>query len=90
LANTVTVTNPGSQTSRLGRHTSLQIRATDSGGSTLTYSAVGLPSGLSINSSTGLISGTPDQLGTHSVTVTATDTTSAKNSATFNWTIARH
>jgi serine protease len=88
-ANIVTVTNPGSQTSRLSRHTSLQIRATDSGGSTLTYSASGLPSGLSINPSTGLISGTPTKLGTYSVTVTGTDTTAAKGSTTFSWTVAR-
>ena len=42
---------------------SLQVSATDSAaGSTLSYSASGLPAGLSINSSTGLISGTPSTL----------------------------
>ena len=58
--NTVTVTNPGNQTGTVGTATSLQITASDSAsGQTLTYSATGLPAGLSINSSTGLISGTP-------------------------------
>src|SRR6202043_4224878 len=46
-----------------------------------------LPAGLSINSSTGLISGTPTATGTGSVTVTAKDTTGAAGSATFSWTV---
>jgi O-glycosyl hydrolase len=87
--NTVTVTSPGSQTSTAGTAASLQISASDSAaGQTLTYSATGLPAGLSINSSTGLISGTPTTAGTSSVTVTATDTTGASGSATFSWTVA--
>jgi hypothetical protein len=87
-ANTVTVTNPGSQTSTVGTAASLQVSASDSAsGQTLTYSATGLPAGLSINSSTGLISGTPTTAGTSSVTVTATDTTGASGSASFSWTV---
>jgi serine protease len=86
--NTVTVTNPGNQTGTVGTAVSLQIHATDSAsGQTLTYSATGLPAGLSINSSTGLISGTPTTAATSSVTVTATDTTGAHGSAAFTWTI---
>jgi hypothetical protein len=86
--NTVTVTAPGSQTSTVGTAASLQVAASDSAsGQTLTYTASGLPAGLSINSSTGLISGTPTTAGTSSVTVTATDTTGAKGTATFTWTV---
>jgi hypothetical protein len=85
--NTVTVTNPGSQSTAVGTAVSLQIHATDSAsGQTLTYSATGLPTGLSISSS-GLISGTPSAAGTFSVTVTAKDTTGAQGSASFTWTI---
>jgi Putative Ig domain/PLD-like domain len=88
-SNTVTVTNPGSQTGPVGTAASLQIAATDSAsGQTLTYSATGLPAGLSIGSSTGLISGTPTTAGSSSVTVTAKDTTGASGSATFTWTIS--
>ncbi|WP_232734170.1 putative Ig domain-containing protein [Kitasatospora sp. CB02891] len=87
--NTVTVTNPGSQSGTVGTAASLQIHATDSAsGQTLTYAATGLPAGLSINSSTGLISGTPTAAGTSSVTVTATDTTGAAGSTSFGWTEA--
>ncbi|MGA5821724.1 putative Ig domain-containing protein [Kitasatospora sp. NPDC094028] len=85
--NTVTVTNPGNQTGTVGTAASLQISASDSAsGQTLTYSATGLPAGLSINSSTGLISGTPTAAATSSVTVTATDTTGAAGSTSFTWT----
>ena len=63
--NTVTVTNPGTQTCTVGTAASLQISASDSAsGQTLTYTATGLPAGLSINSCTGLISGTPTAAGT--------------------------
>ncbi len=86
--NTVTVTNPGSQTATVGTPASLQVRASDSGsGQTLAYAATGLPAGLSVNSSTGLISGTPTSAGTASVTVTATDSTGAHGSATFSYTV---
>jgi hypothetical protein len=87
--NTVSVGNPGSQTSTVGTAASLQIGATDSAsGQTLTYSASGLPAGLSINSSTGLISGTPTTAGTSTVTVTATDSTGANGSASFAWAVS--
>jgi subtilase family serine protease len=88
-ANTVTVTNPGNQTGTVGTAVSLQIKATDSAsGQTLTYSATGLPAGLSINSSTGLISGTPTTAASSDVTVSAKDTTGATGSASFTWTIS--
>gem|GEM_PF-1744251 len=87
-SNTVTVTNPGNQTSTVGTAISaLQIQATDSvSGQTLTYSATGLPAGLSISSG-GQISGTPTTAGTYTVTVTAKDTTGASGSTTFTWTV---
>lgn len=85
---TVTVTNPGSVTGTVGTAASLQISASDStAGQTLTYSATGLPAGLSISAATGLISGTPTTSGTSSVTVTATDGTGTSGSATFSWTV---
>jgi hypothetical protein len=87
-SNTVTVTNPGAQAGTVGTGASLQVQASDSAaGQTLTYSATGLPAGLTISSS-GLISGTPATAGTSNVTVTATDGTSASGAASFTWTIS--
>jgi hypothetical protein len=86
--NTVTVTNPGNQTSTQNVAASLQIQASDSqSGQTLTYTATGLPAGLTINSSTGLISGTPTTVQTASVTVTVKDTTNATGTTSFTWTV---
>jgi len=87
--NTVTVTNPGSQSGTVGTAANLPIQAADSAsGQTLTYSAAGLPAGLSINASSGLISGTPTAAGSSSVTVSAMDSTGATGSASFTWTIS--
>ena len=62
--NVITVTPPANQTGTVGTAASLQIQATDSAaGQTLTYSAAGLPAGLTISSTTGLISGTPTTTG---------------------------
>ncbi|ACU73012.1 Ig family protein [Catenulispora acidiphila DSM 44928] len=83
---TVSVSNPGNQTSTQGTAIStLQISASDSAGKSLTYSATGLPAGLSISSS-GAITGTPTGTGTSSVTVTASSGT-ASGSTTFSWTV---
>lgn len=86
--NTVTVTDPGNRSTATGSTVSLQIHASDSAGATLTYSATGLPTGLSVNSSTGLISGTASTAGTYQVTVTAKDSTGASGSTSFTWTVS--
>jgi non-reducing end alpha-L-arabinofuranosidase len=87
--NTVTVTNPGTQNSTAGTAVNaLQIQATDSAsGQVLSFTANGLPTGLSISSS-GQVTGTPTTAGTYSVTVSATDSTGARGTATFTWTVA--
>ena len=57
----------------------------DADGDVLTFGASGLPAGLSINTSTGQISGTtPATTGTHHITVTATDPGNAPASLAFD------
>ncbi len=83
----VTVTNPGSQSSTVGTAVSLAITASSTNSGSLTYAATGLPTGLSISSSTGTISGTPTTAGTYSSVVTVTDSTGATGTASFTWTV---
>ena len=66
--------------------TSLQLSATDPNNDELGYGASGLPPGLSINTTTGAISGTPTASGNFNVVVAASD---GVNYATqsFVWTI---
>ncbi|MDQ0578956.1 M4 family metallopeptidase [Streptomyces rishiriensis] len=84
----VSVTNPGSRSATVGTAVSLQISASSTNSGSLTYAATGLPAGLSISSSTGLISGTPTTAGSFSTTVTVTDSTGATGTAAFTWTVS--
>ena len=83
-----TVTNPGPQNNVVGVALDLAITASDPNGDPFTYSATGLPNGLSINASTGHITGTPNTVNVYAVTVTATDNGTLSGSANFNWTIS--
>ncbi len=58
-------------------------------GDTLTYSAKTLPSWLSLNAATGLVSGTPsnDDVGTHTVSLTVTDSAKESDSQMFSITV---
>ncbi|MFB6661444.1 M4 family metallopeptidase [[Kitasatospora] papulosa] len=84
----VTVTNPGSQASAVGTPVSLQVQASSTNSGSLNYSASGLPAGLSINASTGIISGTPTTAKAYTTTVTVTDSTGTTGTAAFTWTIS--
>ncbi len=82
----ISLVNPGGQTSSLGGGgVSVPVTASDtSPGQTLNYRATGLPAGLSINDTTGLISGTPVAKGRSRVTITASDTYNSAE-ARFIW-----
>ena len=81
------VTNPGNQSNLVGDTVSITAHAT--GGTTpYTWTASGLPAGLSIASGTGVISGKPTTAGSSNVTVTATDAAGKAGSASFTWTVS--
>ena len=81
---------PSDQTNVVGDQFSLAIIDDNKNGKTLTYSAIGLPDGLSIDPNTGIISGNPDSSDGDGVpwqvTIDVTDGTETAEH-TFNWTI---
>jgi prepilin-type N-terminal cleavage/methylation domain-containing protein len=81
-----TVNNPGNQAGQAGVVVALQV--TVSGGvAPMTWTATGLPTGLSISTG-GLISGTPTTAGTYSTVVRVTDGFALFGDAAFTWTIS--
>jgi hypothetical protein len=92
-APSMTLYSPGDQTNLGGDIVSVSFSATDSDNYPLTYSATGLPAGLSLDSNSGVISGTiadnAGQATPYSVTITATDSSAPEStSQTFNWTVS--
>lgn len=86
--NTVAVSAPTSELTQATVAVNVPVSATDSAaGQTLTFSAVGLPAGLSINPASGVITGSATAANAYSVTVTAADGTGSQGSATISWSI---
>lgn len=83
-----TMTQPANQASGEGNAVSLALIASDPEGSALTYGATGLPGGLAINASTGLISGTLTftSAGAYTVSATVSDG-SLSDTKSFSWTV---
>jgi hypothetical protein len=82
------LTQPSNQTSAENGTITVTLTASDPDGTALTYSATGLPPGLTINATTGVISGTLTftSAGTYTVTATASDG-QLSNSKSFTWTV---
>ena len=80
------VTSPGSQWNWADDSVSLQVAASDPTGDDLLYTAANLPSGLTIDADTGLISGTLNNAsaGSYTVQISASDAFTT-TSVTFLW-----
>ncbi|TDO48902.1 Zn-dependent metalloprotease [Kribbella sp. VKM Ac-2571] len=83
----VTVTNPGNKTGTVGTAISPFTLTASGGTAPYTWSASGLPAGITIGSSTGTVSGTPTASGTFNVTATATASAGGSGSTSFTFTI---
>ncbi len=81
------VTALAARSTLIGTAVSLQVVATDANNDPLTYSAAGLPGGLGIGTTSGLITGTTDTAGTFNVTITVNDGTGRSGSTSFVWTV---
>ena len=84
VSSTPSITSATTANGTVGTAFSYQITATNSPTS---YGATGLPSGLSVNTTSGSISGTPTTAGTSTVTLNATNSSGTGN-ATLTLTIA--
>jgi len=79
----LTILNPGNQQAAEQTPTSLQLHASMPG---LSYSESGLPPGLTLDASTGQVSGSASAAGGYPVTIKATDPTSLVTaSVSFTW-----
>jgi YVTN family beta-propeller protein len=79
---------PGNQAGLTGSPVSLQLAASDPNGDALGFGASGLPAGLSIDGTTGLISGTPGTPGIYNVVVAASDGVNSDVRG-FVWTVTQ-
>jgi YVTN family beta-propeller protein len=82
-----TLTVIANQTHTVNSAVSVPTSASDANGDPLTFSALGLPTGIVINPSTGVMAGTPTVAATHSVTVTVSDGRGGSASSSFVWLI---
>jgi hypothetical protein len=86
IGDIVVVTVPGAGVSYLGGQVSLQVKASSiKGYPIIRYGAGGLPTGLQINSTTGLITGFPKTVGCFHTTVSATDSHLTQGWDKFTW-----
>jgi hypothetical protein len=87
IQDSVSITSPGSLSSPVGVSVNKQIQGASAAGNPLTWSAIGLPAGLTINASTGTVTGIPTTVAVYHPTITAKDATGAHHSLSFTWTI---
>jgi subtilase family serine protease len=83
----IALANPGAQRTVANTSASLQIRSSDTRGQAVSYSAAGLPAGLSINGSSGKVTGRARHIGISTVTVTVSDSLGTSARTSFAWTI---
>jgi len=79
-----TLVGPGDRTSNVGESVTLQLQGSDPEQQPLSYSATGLPPGITVMASTGYISGAGTTGGTYSVEARASDGVLSA-SQSFSW-----
>ena len=90
ITNVANITSPNSnQLSSVNVATSLTPASANFTGTSPTWSATGLPTGITIDPTTGIMSGTPTAAGTYSVALTrqSTGTGAVSDTQNFTWVI---
>ncbi len=82
------IKNPGKQTNKFNDSVGLNLEASDPQGEKITYTAKGLPTGLTLNSDNGQIRGNVAAFGNFAVTVTVTNQSGFARDISFNWIIS--
>jgi hypothetical protein len=84
----MTVNNPGNRSGTVGTAIA-SFTVTQTGGTPpISWSATGLPPGITIGASTGTVSGTPTTAGSYAVTVTARDSSSPQKTGSTQFTFS--
>ncbi|MFJ6532658.1 putative Ig domain-containing protein [Microbacterium sp. NPDC091662] len=84
----ITVNGVDDQANTVGDDVTVQVEASSSDSSALTYSADNLPDGVTIDPTTGAISGAPSVAGEYTVTVSASSASAPTVTTTFMWTVS--
>ena len=79
----------GAQSGSVGQAVALTLSATDQDGDVLTYTAVALPAGLTLDGKSGRITGTPTKAGTTVATLSVNDGHGGTDSETVSWNISQ-
>ena len=82
------LTPPTDQQHVAGDLVALQIGAADPDGDALSFTASGLPAGVTLDSATGTLAGAASAAGQYTVTVTVSDILGATDSASMTWTVS--
>jgi subtilase family serine protease len=88
-ADTIALSDVSAKQTPTHKQVSLRLHASDPGGGRLSWSAKGLPPGLTLNRSSGRITGRAGRAGRYGVHATVRDSEWATATTTFTWTITK-